>query len=151
MNSPVGGCPSLPSTVLSGWAGLSALFAFGPPALRTSHQTHSLEDGAFKSDHISIGSGSTLATHAFVNYGVTMGESSVLAPDSFLMKGEVIAPGDSWLGNPARPANQPAEQHDPEGNTYLGELIRRVSALEGKIDELAWTAARAGRRGRAGA
>ncbi|MDQ2708535.1 MAG: amino acid adenylation domain-containing protein [Actinomycetota bacterium] len=111
-------------------------------------QSHSLEDGAFKSDHISIGSGSTLATHAFVHYGVTMGESSVLAPDSFLMKGEVIAPGDSWLGNPARPANQPAEQHDPEGNTYLGELIRRVSALEGKIDELAWTAARAGRRGR---
>jgi hypothetical protein len=100
-------------------------------------QAHSLEDGAFKSDHIVIGSHSTLATHAFVHYGVTMGESSVLALDSFLMKGETMAPGDTWLGNPARPPHAviPEASTEPEG--YLGQLLRQISALESKIDRLA--------------
>ena len=37
-----------------------------------------------------------------VHYGVTMGDGSVLAPDSFLMKGEEIPPHARWGGNPAR-------------------------------------------------
>ena len=55
-------------------------------------QCHSQEDGAFKSDRITIGAGCTLGVGAFVHYGVTMGDGAVLAPDSFLMKGEEIAP-----------------------------------------------------------
>lgn len=37
---------------------------------------------------------------AFVHYGLTMGDGSVL--DAFLMKGEEPRPGAVWRGNPAR-------------------------------------------------
>ncbi|GAA1239304.1 Pls/PosA family non-ribosomal peptide synthetase [Pseudonocardia alaniniphila] len=65
-------------------------------------QSHSQEDGAFKSDHITIGAGSTLGVGSLVHYGVTMGEGAVLAPDSFLMKGEDVPSCARWGGNPAR-------------------------------------------------
>jgi non-ribosomal peptide synthetase-like protein len=65
-------------------------------------QNHSQEDGAFKSDRIRIGSGCSLGVGAFAHYGVTMGDGSVLEPDSFLMKGEEVPPHERWGGNPAR-------------------------------------------------
>ncbi|GAA3051278.1 hypothetical protein GCM10010464_14560 [Pseudonocardia yunnanensis] len=65
-------------------------------------QCHSQEDGAFKSDRITIGSGCTLGVGAFVHYGTTMGDGAVLEPDSFLMKGEEVPPHERWGGNPAR-------------------------------------------------
>jgi serine acetyltransferase len=65
-------------------------------------QCHSQEDYAFKSDHITIGSGCTIGVGALVHYGVTMGDGAVLAPDSFLMKGEEVPPHARWGGNPAR-------------------------------------------------
>ena len=65
-------------------------------------QCHSQEDGAFKSDRITIGAGCTIGVGAWVHYGVTMGDGVVLAPDSFLMKGEEVAPYAEWGGNPAR-------------------------------------------------
>ena len=68
----------------------------------TTIQCHSQEDNAFKSDRITIGNGCTIGVGAFVHYGVTMGDRAVLAPDSFLMKGEEIPPDASWGGNPAR-------------------------------------------------
>ena len=64
-------------------------------------QCHSLEDGAFKSDYTTIGAGCTLGVESFVHYGVTMGDGAVLEADSFLMKGEVVAPHSRWGGNPA--------------------------------------------------
>ena len=64
-------------------------------------QCHSQEDGAFKSDRTVLGAGCTLGVGAFVHYGVTMGDGATLAPDSFLMKGEEIAPRGRWGGNPA--------------------------------------------------
>ena len=64
-------------------------------------QCHSQEDGAFKSDRTVLGAGCTLGVGAFVHYGVSMGDGAVLAPDSFLMKGEEIAPHGNWGGNPA--------------------------------------------------
>ncbi|MFE6891119.1 Pls/PosA family non-ribosomal peptide synthetase [Streptomyces sp. NPDC057694] len=67
----------------------------------TKVQAHSQEDGTFKSDRIVIGAGCTLATGALVHYGVEMGDAAVLAPDSFLMKGEQMPPGAHWGGNPA--------------------------------------------------
>ena len=68
----------------------------------TKIQCHSQEDGTFKSDRTTIGAGCTIGVGAMVHYGVTMGEGSVLAPDSFLMKGEEIPPHARWGGNPAR-------------------------------------------------
>jgi non-ribosomal peptide synthetase-like protein len=65
-------------------------------------QTHSQEDGAFKSDRTTIGAGCTIGVGAFVHYGVTMGEGAVLEADSFLMKGEEVPPHARWGGNPAR-------------------------------------------------
>jgi non-ribosomal peptide synthetase-like protein len=65
-------------------------------------QCHSQEDGAFKSDRITIGAGATLGTSSLVHYGVTMGDGSELAPDAFLMKGEEIPQRARWAGNPAR-------------------------------------------------
>jgi non-ribosomal peptide synthetase-like protein len=65
-------------------------------------QCHSQEDGTFKSDRTTIGDGCTIGVGAMVHYGVTMGDHSVLAPDSFLMKGEEIPQHARWGGNPAR-------------------------------------------------
>ncbi len=67
-------------------------------------QCHSQEDGAFKSDRITIGSGCTVGVGAWVHYGVTMGDGAILAADSFLMKGEDVPPHARWGGNPAREA-----------------------------------------------
>src|SRR5436853_4672147 len=67
----------------------------------TTVQAHSLEDGAFKSDHISIGEGATVAPHAFVHYGTSIGSEAVLETDAFLMKGTETAPRTIWSGNPA--------------------------------------------------
>ncbi|MGY4923301.1 Pls/PosA family non-ribosomal peptide synthetase [Streptomyces sp. 900105755] len=64
-------------------------------------QCHSQEDGTFKSDVTTIGAGCTLGVAAHVHYGVTMGDGAVLAPDSFLMKGEEVPPNARWGGNPA--------------------------------------------------
>jgi non-ribosomal peptide synthetase-like protein len=65
-------------------------------------QCHSQEDGTFKSDRSTISAGCTLGVGAFVHYGVMMGDGAVLAPDSFLMKGEEVPPSARWGGNPAR-------------------------------------------------
>ncbi|MGW1559867.1 Pls/PosA family non-ribosomal peptide synthetase [Streptomyces sp. NPDC002144] len=70
-------------------------------AAHTKVQAHSQEDGTFKSDHITIAAGCTLGTGALVHYGVSMGDGAVLAPDSFLMKGEEMPAGARWGGNPA--------------------------------------------------
>jgi non-ribosomal peptide synthetase-like protein len=65
-------------------------------------QCHSQEDFVFKSDSINIGSGCTLGVGAEILYSVTIGDGAVLAPDSFLMKGEEVPPHTRWGGNPAR-------------------------------------------------
>jgi non-ribosomal peptide synthetase-like protein len=74
-------------------------------------QCHSQEDNAFKSDRISIGSDCTVGIGAMILYSVTMEDGSVLAPDSFLMKGEEIPAQERWGGNPAReiPSTHPAD------------------------------------------
>jgi non-ribosomal peptide synthetase-like protein len=65
-------------------------------------QCDSQEDGTYKSGPATIGAGCTIGVGAFLHYGVTMGDGSVLAADSFLMKGEHVPPGARWGGNPAR-------------------------------------------------
>ena len=65
-------------------------------------QSHSLEEGVFKSDFIELGNGCTLGVGAFAHYSVTMGDNAILAADSFLMKGETVEPNEIWQGNPAK-------------------------------------------------
>ncbi|MDX3097028.1 phosphopantetheine-binding protein [Streptomyces sp. ME19-03-3] len=68
----------------------------------TRIQCHSQEDGTFKSDRTTLGDRCTVGVGALVHYGVTMGDETVLAPDSFLMKGEEVPERARWGGNPAR-------------------------------------------------
>src|SRR5437773_2773101 len=65
-------------------------------------QCDSQEDGTYKSGPTTIGARCTIGVGAFLHYGVTMGDGSVLAADSFLMKGETVPPHARWGGNPAR-------------------------------------------------
>lgn len=74
----------------------------------TTIQTHSQEDGAFKSDTVAIEARSTLGVGAFVHYGVHLGAGSTLGADCFLMKGEDVPGGSTWSGNPARPVAEEA-------------------------------------------
>jgi len=76
-------------------------------------QCHSQEDGTFKSDHTTLGSGCTLGIATHVHYGVTIGDGSVLAPDSFLMKGEEVPANARWGGNPA--VDMPGASDQPSG------------------------------------
>jgi non-ribosomal peptide synthetase-like protein len=64
-------------------------------------QSHSMEDGIFKSDMVQLGSGTTVGMNAMVHYGVTTGEQVIIDADSFLMKGETPAEKTVWRGNPA--------------------------------------------------
>jgi non-ribosomal peptide synthetase-like protein len=75
--------------------------------VRSIIQAHSQESGAFKSDRIAIGSGCTLGIASLVHYGATMDDGTVLAADSFLMKGEEVPAHARWGGNPASPMRTP--------------------------------------------
>jgi non-ribosomal peptide synthetase-like protein len=68
----------------------------------SSLQCHSLEDGLFKSDHIHLGAGCTIAVGAFINYGAEMKERAFLQAGAFLMKGSTVGAQQVWGGNPAR-------------------------------------------------
>ncbi|ANN17158.1 peptide synthetase [Amycolatopsis orientalis] len=81
-----------------------SLVSIGDDCVLNQHtvvQGHSLEDGTFKSDHITIGAGCTLGTGSFVHYGVTMAEASIAEADAFLMKGTAVPAGTRWHANPA--------------------------------------------------
>ena len=100
-------------------------------------QPHSQEDGTFKADRITIGSGCTVGISAQVHYGVTMGDGSSLGPHSFLMKGEDVPPNARWGMNPATEPRPPApvkpqadvEPTDGFGRIPAGRSIRwRASA-----------------------
>ncbi len=64
-------------------------------------QSHSQEDGMFKSDHDVVGDDVTLGVGALVHYGVTAEDGVVVATDSFVMKGTTLTRGSLWGGNPA--------------------------------------------------
>ena len=74
----------------------------------TTIQGHSMEDGAFKSDHIVIGNRCSLGVDRWVNYGVTMQDGSSLGADALLMKGEDVPENATYTGNPAREVTSPA-------------------------------------------
>jgi len=65
-------------------------------------QSHSMEEGVFKSDIIRIGAGVSVGVGSLVLYGVELREGAILDADAFLMKGEVAPACSRWRGNPAR-------------------------------------------------
>ncbi|MFD9002304.1 Pls/PosA family non-ribosomal peptide synthetase [Streptomyces sp. NPDC059582] len=79
-------------------------------------QCHSQEDGTFKSDYTTLGAGCTLGVSSHVHYGVTLGDGAVLAPDSFLMKGEEVPPNARWGGNPAVEMSESREWREVVGS-----------------------------------
>ena len=81
---------------------------------RSVLQPHSLEDGTFKSDHITIGNGVTIGSYAFVHYGCGIGEGAEIRADSFVMKGTCVSPNHVWSGNPAQECRVPLGQDYPE-------------------------------------
>ncbi|WP_264795485.1 Pls/PosA family non-ribosomal peptide synthetase [Arthrobacter mangrovi] len=70
----------------------------------TTIQSHSQEDGMFKSDYNAVGNDVTLGVGAFIHYGVTIEDGAVVATDSFVMKGTTLPRGSLWGGNPAEEA-----------------------------------------------
>jgi non-ribosomal peptide synthetase-like protein len=64
-------------------------------------QPHSLEEGVFKSGRVKLGVGCTLGSAGNVHYDVSTGDFVVIEPNSFVMKGESIECGATWIGNPA--------------------------------------------------
>jgi len=72
-------------------------------------QAHSLEDGTFKSDKITVGNNCTLAKNTFIHYGVIIGNNVAVETDSFLMKGENLEANSIWHGNPAKEILIPAK------------------------------------------
>ena len=91
-------------------------------------QCHSQEDGAFKSDRIKLGAGCTVGVGAWVHYGVTMGDGVVLAPDSFLMKGEDVPAHAQWAGNPARDVREDRVLNAQICRTGDDSLAKQLSA-----------------------
>lgn len=66
-------------------------------------QAHSLEDGVFTSAPIVLGDAVSVGPRAYVHYGTRLDARAEVAPDAFVMKGEALAAGSRWAGNPARP------------------------------------------------
>lgn len=69
---------------------------------RSILQSHSLEQGRYKSDLIRVGNQCSIEPNAFIHYGVKIGDNAVIGTDSFVMKGETVEPNAIWRGNPAR-------------------------------------------------
>lgn len=66
-----------------------------------SIQSHSLEDGLFKSDCIVIGPDCSIGPQAYIHYGTQLGANTIISSDAFIMKGTQTAPFSNWSGNPA--------------------------------------------------
>jgi non-ribosomal peptide synthetase-like protein len=98
-------------------------------------QSHSLEEGVFKSDHIKIGKGNTIGGNALIHYGCTIGDNVVIGTDSFVMKGETVESNSIWRGNPARettswvpaPISQEQSQEAKLVIAKKGKLIKEFS------------------------
>ncbi len=73
-------------------------------------QSHSLENGVFKSGPIVIGDRCTLGVAALINYEAKMGPGSILETDSFLMKGSDVPAAARWRGNPAEEVREAAQR-----------------------------------------
>jgi non-ribosomal peptide synthetase-like protein len=63
-------------------------------------QAHTFEDRVLKIGPVRIGAGASVGPGTVPLYGVTIGERTVVAPHSVVMKGETLAPGLTYEGSP---------------------------------------------------
>ena len=57
-----------------------------------------------KLGRVEIGARSTIGSGSIVLYDTSVGAEAMVGDLSIVMKGEVVPPGTSWEGSPARPA-----------------------------------------------
>jgi non-ribosomal peptide synthetase-like protein len=90
-------------------------------------QSHSLEQGIYKSGYIRIGDCCSIECNAFLHYGCTIKDNVVIALDSFVMKGENVDSNSTWWGNPAiRKVDLP---HLVDTRSRIMDLIRRLQGI----------------------
>ena len=85
-----------------------------------------------------IGAGCTLGVGAFVHYGVTMGDGAVLAPDSFLMKGEEIPPQRTGAGTRRARCRSPPRVRHVASATTIGRRQRPCSTASSGRQRSRW-------------
>jgi non-ribosomal peptide synthetase-like protein len=71
-------------------------------------QTHLFEDRVMKVSGVRVCDRATIGSYAIVLYDAEIGEDAQLGDLSVVMKGEVLPPGTSWEGAPARLASPPS-------------------------------------------
>ncbi|WP_446686971.1 Pls/PosA family non-ribosomal peptide synthetase [Phytohabitans kaempferiae] len=91
-------------------------------------QSHSLEDGTFKSDRIRLGNGCTVGTGTLVHYAVDLADAVDVTPGSFVMKGSSAPAGTTWRGNPARQVRTAPDRVRPGPTGPEYGLARTVNA-----------------------
>jgi non-ribosomal peptide synthetase-like protein len=67
-------------------------------------QSHSFEDRVLKLGRVRIGPGADLGRGAVLLYGAEIGKGAAVAPNSVVMKSEMLLPGLRYAGCPTRPA-----------------------------------------------
>ena len=84
-----------------------------------------------------IGDRCTLGVGAFIHYGVSIGNDAVIAPDSFLMKGEEVPAGARWGGNPASEMADEAPSDAPSNApSKAAGRHRRANGPNGRAADL---------------
>lgn len=73
-------------------------------------QSHSFEDRVLKLAPVRIGPGADVARGAVLLYGAEIGEGAVVAPNSVVMKRELLLPHRRYSGCPTRPERGRAER-----------------------------------------
>jgi non-ribosomal peptide synthetase-like protein len=90
-------------------------------------QSHSLEQGIYKSGYIRIGDCCSIECNAFLHYGCTIGNNVVIALDSFIMKGENVESNSTWWGNPA--IRKVDLRHLLDTRSRVMDLVRRLQEI----------------------
>ena len=74
--------------------------------VNANFQAHSFEDRVLKLGHVHIGRGATVGENSVVFYGADVGEGVWVAPNSVVMKNEVLPAGLSVAGCPVEPVER---------------------------------------------
>jgi non-ribosomal peptide synthetase-like protein len=81
------------------------LLEIGDGATVSCHlQSHSFEDRVLKLAPVRINAGAEVSRGAVLLYGADIGERTEVAPNSVVMKSELLLPGRRYAGCPTRPA-----------------------------------------------
>ena len=73
--------------------------------IKNRFQAHTFEDRVLKIGHIRMENDCTLGTNAITLYGVNVGENTIVASGSVIMKGETLPAWTSWEGSPTKLRN----------------------------------------------